>query len=298
MEGDAMDDEDLIARGRNPAANGSAGAALSVNTTVTLSHLLSTLSLPTRLLTLGQLTPLSLPPHGPSPSIHPPSTAALSIVHLRALEALNNLLLSTTAAAVAGGENLASLIPGSLWEGVFSIVQATGEDTAALTAKGHEMRLELMEGALACAWGLSKTIPSAAPAGATDMITKAIPILSVESAARAVDTLASLAARPNVPTDENRAVAQWLITALTSQPNTEMMVALLNAVIDIYADEGREYDAPVFVAGDMVGALANIVARVRAEARKVDRRKNLVLRARAEEAYENLVAFIKYRRSL
>jgi hypothetical protein len=218
-------------------------------------------------------------------------------VHLRALEALNNLLLSTSA-AVMGGEQLAQLLPPSLWEGVFSIVQGTGEDAAALKAKGQEMRLELMEGALAGAWGLAKTIPASAPAGATDMITKAIPVLRAEAAARAVDTLASLAARPGVPVEENAAVAQWLVAALTSQPSAEMMVALLNAVIDIYADEGREYDQPVFVANNMVGALTNTVARVRGESRKIDRRKNPVLRARFEEAYENLVAFIKYRRSL
>lgn len=292
-----MGDEELIARGRDPATNGKASVAAKVSTTVTLPQLLSTLSLPTRLLTLAQLTPLSLPPSGSNPSIHPPSTAALSVVHLRALEALNNLLLST-AAAVAGGEQLQKFLPTPMWEGVFSVVHGSGDDTAALKAKGQEMRSELMEAALGCAWGLSKTIPESAPQGATDMLMKAIPILSSESAARAVDTLASLAARQGVSVDENRAVAQWLITALQSQPNAEMTVALLNAVIDIYADEGREYDAPVFVAGDMVGALTNIVARVRSEARKVDRRKNPILRGRAEEAYENLVAFIKYRRSL
>ncbi|BEJ10886.1 hypothetical protein CspHIS471_0103080 [Cutaneotrichosporon sp. HIS471] len=294
---ETMGDEDLIARGREPNANGTAAAAPSVNTAATLPHLLSTLSLPTRLLTLAQLNHLSLPPHGPNPSVHPPTTAALSVVHLRALEALNNLLISTSA-AVMGGEQLAQLLPPAMWEGVFAIVQGTGEDAAALKAKGQEMRLELMEGALAGAWGLSKTIPAAAPQGATDMITKAIPVLRIEAAARAVDTLASLAARPSVPIEENAAVAQWLVAALTSHPNAEMMVALLNAVIDIYADEGREYDQPVFVANNMVGALTNIVARVRSESRKIDRRKTPLLRARAEEAYENLVAFIKYRRSL
>lgn len=34
------------------------------------------------------------------------------------------------------------------------------------------------------------------------------------------------------------------------------------------------------------------------QSRGVDKRKDLELRGRAEEAYENLVAFIKYRRSV
>lgn len=34
------------------------------------------------------------------------------------------------------------------------------------------------------------------------------------------------------------------------------------------------------------------------QVRKIDRRKNLALRAVAEEVYENLAAFVKYRRGL
>lgn len=79
--------------------------------------------------------------------------------------------------------------------------------------------------------------------------------------------------------------------------NTELLVAILNGIIDIYADETRSYDT-VFVSEGYLDVLAKSVGRVRAEVRKIDRRKNLQLRAVAEEVYENLTAFIKYRRSL
>ncbi len=102
---------------------------------------------------------------------------------------------------------------------------------------------------------------------------------------RCLETLANLALRHNVSIDENRVrdllnpdtlwlsivqiVGTWLIQLLTPpspkalQP--EMFVTVLNAIIDIYADEGREYDRPVFVEGGFLEALAAVVGRVRNE---------------------------------
>lgn len=298
---DALADEDLIALGRDPSQGGAGAAAPTVSTAATLPHLLGGLSLPERLSTLAQVTPLSFPPNPMMPSPHPPTTAALSVVHLRALEALNNLLL-TSAAAIAGGDSsLAALIPGpALWVAMFDIVTLCGADAGALSARGHEMRLEIMEAALGCVWGLAQTVPASLPVTPqqVQMLKDALPALSVEAGTRAIDTLAALASRPGVSVDENRAVGTWLLDLLASPPSTEAEVAVLNAIIDIYADEGRDYDRPVFVDGGFVPKLAASVARVRNDVRRIDRRKNLELRARGEEAYENLTAFIKYRRSL
>lgn len=295
---DAMADEDLIAMGREPGAPGQI-ATPTVKTSVTLSHLLGNLSLPTRLASLSQLTPLSLPPTGSEPSIHPPTTAALSQLHLRALEALNNLLLSTAATAESGDSSLSALLPNDIWPTMFSVISAAGADAVAATlkARGQEMRLEIIQASLGCIWGLAKsTVPPATPAQ-EEMLLTLLPHLQSSSAARTIDTLASLASRPNVPVEETRVISMWLIERLTESKDTELTVAFINAIIDIFADESREYDA-IFVQNNFVGILAGIVARFRSEARKVDRRKTPELRARAEEAYENLVAFIKYRRSL
>lgn len=95
-----------------------------------------------------------------------------------------------------------------------------------------------------------------------------------------------------------------------------MLVTILNAVIDIYSDEGKAYDTPVFVNGGFLQVLTPLVGRVRADVghspicliprglhsrlqvRKIDKRKLPGLMARAEETYENLAAFVKYRRNL
>jgi hypothetical protein len=183
---------------------------------------------------------------------------------------------------------------------MFGIVSGAGSDAAALTARGQEMRLEVMEAALGCVWGVSKAVPGAlSPTDVQiDMLMQVIPAQSSDAIrARTVDTLASLGARPGVSVDENAKIGRWVMAAFASS-STEYAVALVNAVIDMYADETRDYDRPVFVAGNFATQLATLVARLRTEVRKVDRRKNFELRARAEEAYENLVAFIKYRRSL
>jgi hypothetical protein len=302
---DAMEDEALIAQGRDPHAGGEASATPAVNAG-SLPNLLGALRLPERLTALAQITPLSFPPTGSEPSIHPPTTAALSSLHLRALEALNNLFV-TTVAAVAGSPSqelvaLAGALPATaLWEAFFTIIAACGSDAAALSARGQEMRGEVMEAALAVAWGIAKTSPAAlAPPPATvQMLRDVIPALSGDAArARTISTLAAVASRPGVAVTENASVGSFLMNALSSNPSTEITVALLDGIIDMYADETRDYDAPVFVANGYNNQLAGCVSRVRTQVRVVDRRKQPELRVRGEEAYENLVAFIKYRRSL
>ena len=104
------------------------------------------------------------------------------------------------------------------------------------------------------------------------------------------------------------------------------MVAALNGIFDIYADETAPWDVEVFRKGSFLEGLKSSVSKVRAivscpsfliiflstslltlcsgrvrdrlQTRGIDKRKNPELRARADEAYENLAAFIKYRRSV
>lgn len=160
---DDLADEDLIALARDSTMDEGAPAiaAPTVSTPTTLSHLLSTLSLPQRLTTLASLTLLSFPPATSQPSIHPPTTSALSVLHLRALEALNNLLLTTSASAGPDSQ-LADMIPAQgVWDGITTIVQMIVAEKEALSAKGQEMRGEVLEQALGCLWGLAKVAPSA-----------------------------------------------------------------------------------------------------------------------------------------
>lgn len=117
---------------------------------------------------------------------------------------------------------------------------------------------------------------------------------------RVVETLSTIAMRESISNAENQSISQHLVQRLTStspSPSAEMLVSLLNAVIDIYSDETRSYDS-VFVENCYLQVLSGIVGKVRAEVKKIDKRRERNLRTRGDEVYENLVAFIKYRRSL
>jgi hypothetical protein len=73
---------------------------------------------------------------------------------------------------------------------------------------------------------------------------------------------------PRQIADITQVIGTYLVQLLTSPPPPttlapEMLIAVLNAIIDIYADEGREYDRPVFVAGQFLQGLTGVVGRVR-----------------------------------
>ena len=74
----------------------------------------------------------------------------------------------------------------------------------------------------------------------------------------------------------SQAVGSWLVRLLTpstpSMLSPTMLVAILNAIIDIYADEAREYDGPVFVQGGFTETLTELVGRIRNEVSRFCRR--------------------------
>lgn len=162
---DLIDDEGLIERGREPdAILEDLSTNPVVNPGATLSHLLTGLQLPRRLTALSQLTQLSFPPANDTPSPHPPTTSVLSMLHLRALEALNNLLLTTAAALPSNASSAAqaaSAVPvKGIWDAMFAMVETIGSEPQALNMKGQEMRVEVLQMALGCIWGVAKIAPS------------------------------------------------------------------------------------------------------------------------------------------
>ena len=107
--------------------------------------------LPTLVQTLIALihpTPLSFPPLA-SPSPHPPTTSALSAIHICALECLNNTFLSLGASpnpAVAADKESGR----KMWDSVWSALGAVGTESA----PGQERRREMWEVAVGVLWGM------------------------------------------------------------------------------------------------------------------------------------------------
>lgn len=107
--------------------------------------------------------------------------------------------------------------------------------------------------------------------------------------------------------DANRVIASYLLGLLapagrrtgTGTCTTETMLQVAESLIDIFADERAPAEAN-FRAGNVLAALAEGVEGVRRAVKGIDRKKEggRELRRRGEEVRDNLVAFVRYRRSL
>ena len=107
-------------------------------------------TLVTPLLTLIQPTALSFPPLA-SPSPHPPTTSALSALHISALECLNNVFLSLTTSPNLNVSSDASS-GHTVWDGIWSALSLIGTQTGL----GQERRQEAWNIAVGVLWGVGR----------------------------------------------------------------------------------------------------------------------------------------------
>ncbi|KXN88885.1 hypothetical protein AN958_06755 [Leucoagaricus sp. SymC.cos] len=252
------------------------------------------------LLTLIQPSALSFPPLA-APSPHPPTTSALSAVHISAFECLNNVFLSLAtsrkldvAADLAGGARI--------WNDIWSALAAVGTQTGL----GQERRQEMWEKAVGVLWGVGNLWKGSFEPS-EEHISLLIQFCNATSDAKVktqcIGTLECLAQHPN-SIDANRVISGYLISFLPtssqlSSVGTEPLIQAVSALIDIYSDENMPYDVN-FREGQYLNRLVSSVEGVRKAVRSIDRRKEggRELRIRGDEVRENLVAFIKYRRRL
>ena len=150
----------------------------STNPTTATSHLPSIL---TPLLTLIQPTTLSFPPFqntnsaAPLPLNHPPTTSALTSIHITALECLNNIFLAlavSVSSEANKNENVAEIVRDveggrRVWDAVWSALGAVGVvfgpaaggasvDGDGVVA-GQERRREVWDVAAGVLWGVGTT---------------------------------------------------------------------------------------------------------------------------------------------
>ncbi|KAJ2917874.1 hypothetical protein MD484_g2591, partial [Candolleomyces efflorescens] len=280
------------------ADNVSMDAEVTPTETKSTPSYLQTLVLP--LVSLIQPTELSFPPLS-SPSPHPPTTSALSAVHISALECLNNIFLSLS---VSPPEIVTKDVQSgiSVWNSVWSALQLVGTQTGS----GQERRQEFWDVAVGALWGMANVWKGSFEP--QDEQVRVLMQLCDSSSdervrVRCVGTLECLAQYPTA-IEQNKSIATYLISLLptattTSRAGTEPMLQAVSALIDIYSDEGTPYDIN-FRQGDFVSALKASVEGVRKAIRGIDKKKEggADLRKRGDLVRENLVDFIKYRRSL
>lgn len=291
-EDEAMDGEDDNVDGAlmdDDAPNGS-------RPTPANTSFLSSLVEP--LLSLIQPTPLSFPPHsGPSP--HPPTTSALSAIHVCALECLNNIFLSLSTSpnpAVAADTESGRKV----WSSVSNALQAVGTSFG----PGQERRKDVWEIGVGVLWGIGNIwkgnlVPQEEEVRVLMQLCDATTSDTVR--VRCVGALECLAQHP--PSIElNRTISQYLLSTLPtaagpSPVGVEPMIQAASALIDIYSDENMPYDVN-FRQGGYVDRLAESLNGFKQAVRTIDKRKEggQELRSRGEEVRENLQAFVQYRR--
>ncbi|TFK77473.1 ARM repeat-containing protein [Pluteus cervinus] len=252
------------------------------------------------LLALIQPTSLSFPPLA-SPSIHPPTTSALSAIHISALECLNNIFLSLGTSqnpAIAGDKESGQKI----WNDVWTALSLVGTEAG----PGQERRQEMWEIAMGVLWGVGiiwrgSLVPNSDQikllAQACD--STADVILQV----KCIGTLESLAQYPDL-IEANESISNYLLSKLplgNSPANigTEPLIQVVSALVDIFSDENMPYDIN-FRRGGYLERLAGSVEGIKKAVKGIDRKKEggRELRRRGEEVRDNLVAFIKYRQQL
>ncbi|KAK9701950.1 hypothetical protein K7432_011483 [Basidiobolus ranarum] len=254
------------------------------------------------LIPLGTPTPISFPPQSPDEKfLSPTTTNALSVLHLRALSCFNNFLITMSENSNKSWFKQHQEDVDRCWNWLFEVANTTA-GSGVIVGQGQDSRASVMEAVVGCLWTLSRGAEAAVPV--TDAQIAAL-IQSYHSTVvdsmrvKCIGLLGVLAQRRPGFIESNKVIGSFMIGLIQDIPKTsvEVVVEVLNAIYDIYADISYDYDRPVFVEGNFLNALKKSTGELRKIVKVVDRRKQKLLRQRADEAYLNLNAFIKYKES-
>lgn len=113
---------------------------------------------------------------------------------------------------------------------------------------------------------------------------------------KCIGVLGRLALHP-APIPLNREIGVFLITVLAGLPETPAAdsIEALDQIYDIYGDKEYEHDEAVFWAEGFYKHLEEIAPKARQMAKSIDKRKEMELRVRADEAVQNLGRFLVYK---
>ncbi|KAL1923083.1 uncharacterized protein VTP21DRAFT_9459 [Calcarisporiella thermophila] len=240
-----------------------------------------------------QLVRLAEPFSIPS-NLSPTIVEALNTVQLRALECLNNYLLTVAETPGRPWYKEHEEDARRCWTWIFGVAANTG-------VVREEIRTSMTEVLAGCLWTLARGLEAQVPI-TDEQIQSLISGLTSGtsgSQARIIGTLGVIARRQG-QIETNKMIGQLLLRIVHELPpngttSPECAIEALNAIYDVYGDAEYDYDLPVFVEGRFLDALRNSVLPVRAMMKSIDRRKQNELRLRADEALMNLRAFIKYK---
>lgn len=148
---------------------------------------------------------------------------------------------------------------------------------------------------LGCIWAAAKSLPGTFSLDADDiqLLEKLYgQSTSTELQAEIVGILGVAAQFDSIET--NRYITQFMMQQITSQ-KPSVVVEIIDALMEVFADGDKPYDKPVFVEGHLLPTLKQMLPKLRKLVKSVDSRKETGLRERAEEVLENFTEFLKYK---
>ncbi|KAK7695114.1 hypothetical protein QCA50_002304 [Cerrena zonata] len=257
------------------------------------------------LLPLIQPTPLSFPPLTGGASPHPPTTSALSSIHICAMECLNNIFWSLAAPALSRNQRPSADADREggvkVWDSIWHALSTVGVEFNGL---GQERRREFWYLSVGVLWGVGIVwkgllVPNDEQIRVLIGLYESTPDPAVK--VKCIGTLECLAHHPE-SIDANRVISTFFLSLLpranqSAVTPVEPLLQTVSALIDVYSDEMLPYDTN-FRQGNYAEILAASAEPVRKLVRSIDRKKERELRRRGEEVRDNLIAFIEYRRSL
>ena len=89
-------------------------------------------------------------------------------------------------------------------------------------------------------------------------------------------------------------ITAFITRNITSQ-NAAVVVEVMDELMEIFADGDKVYDRPVFVEGNMLTALRQVLPDLRKRVKSIDARKDPELRERADDVLANFMDFLKYK---
>ncbi|CAE6529682.1 unnamed protein product [Rhizoctonia solani] len=271
------------------------------------------------LLSLSTPTSMSFPPTPTTTTItteptHPPTTSALTAVHISALECLSNLLLSFPTSDTGSVNPATAEVAVAAWPRAWSTLNSSINAPSTT-----DRRMELSVAALGVLWGLAR-LARGVLAPQKEQIELLVQIADSSQAdeqvqVKCVGILGSLAQNTEeiemnkvgfgwlVASDEINSwqiIAQYLLSYIHPSPRAaEPTLHALSLLIDIYADEANPHDVN-FRNLKGTEALGSSITSLRKLVRSIDRRKEggIELRRWAEEVEANVRGFVIYRRKL
>jgi len=235
------------------------------------------------------------PTAAPAPSIPEqlsPIAELTTTVHVRALEALNNLFI-TLALAPKPAKAVRAAELQTVFEGVLGLIQgaiASAGDGAGAGIEGddgdelQERRMEVVMASVGAVWGMCRVGLGAkgklaVGPDATPFLLSVFthPFAQAQTPAgeairvRIAGALGWIGRRDGIAAAENEAIGAFLLSVLPDgkaasafAPTHEVLLQVIDSIIDLYSDEDSKYDVAVFRGKAFLQRLQAAVPGVRA----------------------------------